>query len=212
MTEAEWHASESSVQMIWLTQKSFPDRKGRLFASACLRRIAGLFPGPKTHNAIEVLERYADGNATADELSQARADAEQEAYEVQDGGQRHQSQDAAIAAAQDDIQQVAHWAAEATATTEVGSEPEEVAQAAIVREIYGTLCFRPVTFNPAWRTSTVLALAKQMYDSRDFTPMPVLADALQDAGCENADILNHCRGDSPHVRGCWVVDLILGKE
>jgi hypothetical protein len=50
-----------------------------------------------------------------------------------------------------------------------------------------------------------------MYKSRDFTPMPILADALQDAGCDNAEILAHCRGDSPHIRGCWVVDLVLGK-
>jgi hypothetical protein len=67
-------------------------------------------------------------------------------------------------------------------------------------------------FDPSWRTSTVLALAKQMYDSRDFAAMPILADALQDAGCDHADILAHCRGDGPHVRGCWVVDLALGKS
>jgi hypothetical protein len=51
-----------------------------------------------------------------------------------------------------------------------------------------------------------------IYDSRDFSAMPILADALQDAGCENTDILDHCRGSGPHVRGCWVVDLVLGKE
>jgi hypothetical protein len=50
-----------------------------------------------------------------------------------------------------------------------------------------------------------------MYESSDFSPMPILADALQDAGCSNEDILDHCRGDVPHVRGCWVVDLALGK-
>ncbi|QDU20371.1 hypothetical protein ETAA1_23230 [Urbifossiella limnaea] len=51
-----------------------------------------------------------------------------------------------------------------------------------------------------------------MYESRDFAPMPVLADALEDAGCADNDILAHCRGDGPHVRGCWVVDLVLGKS
>jgi hypothetical protein len=51
-----------------------------------------------------------------------------------------------------------------------------------------------------------------MYESRDFGAMPILADALQDAGCEDAAILGHCRGAGPHVRGCWVVDLVLGKE
>ena len=63
-----------------------------------------------------------------------------------------------------------------------------------------------------WRTDTALLLAKQMYESRDFSAMPILADALQDAGCDNEDILSHCRGDGPHVRGCWVIDLLLGKE
>ena len=52
-----------------------------------------------------------------------------------------------------------------------------------------------------------------MYDSRDFAPMPILADALQDAGCEHEDILAHCRdANGTHVRGCWVVDLVLGKS
>jgi hypothetical protein len=70
---------------------------------------------------------------------------------------------------------------------------------------------RLVTFSLSWRTDTALALARQMHESSDFSAMPILADALQDAGCENADILDHCRGLGPHVRGCWVVDLVLGK-
>jgi hypothetical protein len=81
----------------------------------------------------------------------------------------------------------------------------------IVRDILGNP-FRPVIADPSWLTSTVVALAAQMYESRDFSAMPILADALQDVGCENEDVLNHCRGDGPHVRGCWVVDLLTGKE
>jgi len=80
-----------------------------------------------------------------------------------------------------------------------------------IRDIFGNP-LRPVSFAPSWRTSTAIALARQMYEARDFSAMPVLADALQDAGCENADILDHCRGDGPHVRGCWVLDLVLGRE
>ncbi len=72
--------------------------------------------------------------------------------------------------------------------------------------------FCPVTFSSEWRTDTAIALARQMYESREFSAMPILADALQDAGCDNDDILDHCRGDGPHVRGCWVVDLVLGKS
>lgn len=84
------------------------------------------------------------------------------------------------------------------------------AEQLLMHDIFGNP-FRPATFLPEWRTTTVLNLAQQMYDSRDFSPVPILADALQDAGCDNADILNHCRGPGSHVRGCWVVDLVLGK-
>jgi hypothetical protein len=74
------------------------------------------------------------------------------------------------------------------------------------------ISLRTVSFDPAWHTSTTVALARGMYESRDFSAMPILADALQDAGCDSADILGHCRGPGPHARGCWVVDLVLGKD
>jgi hypothetical protein len=91
-------------------------------------------------------------------------------------------------------------------------EAEQAAQANLIREIFGNP-FRPVAVDPAWRTSTVLALAQGIYDERAFARMPILADALQDAGCNSADILTHCRDPQQvHVRGCWVVDLVLGKE
>ncbi|AWM42432.1 hypothetical protein C1280_28660 [Gemmata obscuriglobus] len=79
-----------------------------------------------------------------------------------------------------------------------------------MRDIFGNP-FRPVVLNPAWRTSDALALARGIYDEGAFDRLPILADALQDAGCDSDDILNHCRGPGPHVRGCWVVDLVLGK-
>jgi hypothetical protein len=88
---------------------------------------------------------------------------------------------------------------------------EHAASAALLREVLGNL-FRPITFSPAWRTDTVLTLAQQMYDSRDFSAMPILADALQDAGCEDEAILTHCRGPGPHVRGCHVVDACLSRS
>jgi hypothetical protein len=88
---------------------------------------------------------------------------------------------------------------------------EFIRQVHLLHDIFGNP-FRPATFAPAWRTDTAVSLARQMYDSRDFSAMPILADALQDAGCANVDILDHCRGSGPHVRGCWVVDLVLGKE
>jgi hypothetical protein len=84
-------------------------------------------------------------------------------------------------------------------------------QCGVLRDIFGNP-FRPATVDPTWRTSTVLALAEGIYAERAFDRMPILADALQDAGCDNEDVLNHCRGDGPHVKGCWVVDLLLGKS
>jgi hypothetical protein len=73
---------------------------------------------------------------------------------------------------------------------------------------------RPVTISPAWLSwndGTVVKLARTIYDDRGFEDLPVLADALEDAGCTDEAILGHCRGPGPHVRGCWVVDLLLGK-
>lgn len=95
-------------------------------------------------------------------------------------------------------------------TTFSPREDEAANQAALLRCILGNP-YRPVVLDPAWRTSTVVQLAQGIYDDRDFSAMPILADALQDAGCDNADVLNHCRDTGPHARGCWVVDLILGK-
>jgi hypothetical protein len=95
----------------------------------------------------------------------------------------------------------------------IGSkESEKAALVALIRDIFGNP-FRSIPFDPTWRTDTAIALARHMYDTRDFSAMPILADALQDAGCEHEDILNHCRDEKQvHVRGCWVVDLVLGKN
>jgi hypothetical protein len=80
----------------------------------------------------------------------------------------------------------------------------------LLRDVLGATT-RRTAFSPAWRTSIAVALADTMYAARDFANMPVLADALEEGGCDNADVLAHCRGPEPHVRGCWVVDLVLGK-
>src|SRR5262249_19701282 len=91
---------------------------------------------------------------------------------------------------------------------------EHKAYAALVRDIFGNP-FRPATVDPAWlawNDGTVPKIAQAMYDERAFERMPILADALEDAGCDNAHILNHCRAPNVHVRGCWVVDLLLCKN
>jgi hypothetical protein len=88
--------------------------------------------------------------------------------------------------------------------------PLHPAVCGLARDVVGNP-FRPVALNPSWLTETVVALATGVYTGRAFDRMPILADALEEAGCDNADVLNHCRGEGPHVRGCWVVDLVLGK-
>jgi len=80
-----------------------------------------------------------------------------------------------------------------------------------VRDIFART-IRRVPFEPAWRTEPSVGLARAIYETRAFDRMPILADALEEAGCENREILSHCRdGATAHVRGCWVVDLVLGK-
>ncbi len=84
----------------------------------------------------------------------------------------------------------------------------------LLREVVGNP-FRPVTLSPQWLTrngGAVPRIAEAVYNELRFGDMPVLADALEEAGCDNPDVLAHCRGPGPHVRGCWVLDLLLGKE
>lgn len=80
-----------------------------------------------------------------------------------------------------------------------------------VRDVFGNP-FHPAVFDPTWRSDPAVSLVKHIYGSRDFSALPILADALQDARCDNSDLLDHRRGPGPHVRGCWVVDLVLGRE
>ncbi|MBY0457407.1 MAG: hypothetical protein K2V38_08730 [Gemmataceae bacterium] len=83
--------------------------------------------------------------------------------------------------------------------------------APLLREIVGSP-FRP-PFNPQWRTSTAVALARGIYTDRASDRMPILADALQDAGCYDHDVLNHCRNtNKPHAHGCWLIDAVLGQS
>jgi hypothetical protein len=88
---------------------------------------------------------------------------------------------------------------------------EERVQLKLLLDIFGNP-FRPVALDDRSRTPAVVGLAREMYDERSFARMPVLADMLAAAGCDDESILAHCRGGGPHARGCWVVDLILGLE
>ena len=90
-------------------------------------------------------------------------------------------------------------------------EPSEKQQHSnIIRDVFGNL-FRAVTVQPAWLTPSVVSLAQTIYDVRAFHRMPILGDAIEETGCDRTDILKHCRSETEHVRGCWLVDDLLGK-
>ena len=204
MTEAEWFVCAEPGLMLSFLRGWASDRKMRLFGSACYRSLWSRFPVNELYWDIpRASEAYADRMITkqAFKLAQKRV----EPFE----GPRVSGEAWEVAARSSQ-----HARGETLAPPGcpvVREQPEELPiQVALLRDIFGNP-FRPATLAPAWRTSTVTALASQMYESRDFGAMPILADALQDAGCDNDDILNHSRGPGPHVRGCWVVDLVLGK-
>jgi hypothetical protein len=216
------------------------DRKLRLFACACYHRISTVLPDHAARAAVEVAERFADGRTSWAELQDAESRiralyAELEpVWRASVGDERaalaptHTALGLAMVIAWKEAQKAAYYASSnaylgvaTIANPGVGTSDagfgavqlsEERAQCELLRDIFGD-SFRPVAFDPAWRTDTVLSLARQMYDARDFSPMPILADALQDAGCDSEGVLNHCRDTNQlHVRGCWVVDSVLGKE
>jgi hypothetical protein len=212
MTESQWLASDEPTQMFNYLGDEPRDRKWRLFACACCRCVWGWISDPDERTAVEVAERFEDGQATLEEriatmrlvyFSGSSGPAAYASHSDLDDPRYMFSANVIGACAS--AQGLARWH---------GASPdqEKTAQATLLRDIVGNP-FRPVSFNPAWRTDTAISLAKHMYDSRDFGAMPILADALQDAGCDSEDILNHCRQvNGVHVRGCWVVDLVLGKE
>ncbi|VTR93315.1 Uncharacterized protein OS=Sorangium cellulosum (strain So ce56) GN=sce5710 PE=4 SV=1 [Gemmata massiliana] len=220
MTEAEWLACEESDAMIQLPAGKKSDRKLRLFAVACCDRISHLIPTEPSRHCVEVARRLADGSerpgerraaviaAMADEgtTSAAACVSAVSAYEAAIRTADH----AAVAVAREQYPELYESGERIPEWYDVIGI-ESIAQCVLLREIFGNP-FRPVVFSPSWRTSTAVALAAQMYESREFGALPILADALQDAGCDNADVLNHGRGEGPHVRGCWVVDSVLGKE
>ncbi len=210
MTEAEWLERLHPAPMLSFVRGTISDRKLRLFSCACCRRVFHLMPDNRSRLALNVAERVADGLAGASEWEKAIGVLRGVPH---DHTQWTLAHDAFIAA-----ERGASYTASAvhSATKPLrryqARRDEQAIQAALLRDIFGNP-FRPVTFSPEWRTDTALALARQMYESREFSAMPILADAIQDAGCDSDDILAHCRDASAtHVRGCWVVDLVLGKS
>jgi len=226
VTEAEWLACADPAPMVEFLMGKASDRKLRLFACTCCRRVWHLLTDARSRRAVEVIERYVDGLATEKELDAASDAAIFAADEL-----NASSLPAAIVAASSAPEYAtaaegytAHAAACAIAYSNYGDvtpgtlDPLEcVAQSALLRDLF--VPFRPVTLDPAWRTPTATALATAAYEERhlpagilDTQRLAVLADAIEYAGCTDEQILAHLRGPGPHIRGCWVIDLLLGKE
>lgn len=223
MTEAEWEVCTNSYPMLRPCRKiiRYNPRKGRLFAVACCYRIRHLLTDQRSRAAVQVAEEYAEGLASQDQLRVAEEGARaanSQAFRRKERVGASGEWAAEFAAASDSwfaASRSSNFAYVAAGDPVSEPGPEKSAQADLARCIFGPLPFRPVTITPVvldWNDATVPRIAQAFYDGRRFEDMPILADALEDAGCHDADIFDHCRRPGPHVRGCWILDLLLGKE
>jgi hypothetical protein len=236
MTEAQWLACADPTPMLHFVRGRASGRKLRLFAVACCRRIWDQLPGEASHRAVEFTERFADGHATVEELATAFAALSEQVPQQFIPGRPYPAQVVwhagraalfsswppprhmdARSAARHVASTASHQAARAVEPNWAACKAERVAQAQLLRDLFGNP-FRTVrpgrVLSPwfTWCNATVVHLAQAIYDEAAFDRMPILADALEEAGCTHHDILNHCRGPGPHARGCFVVDLLLGKK
>jgi hypothetical protein len=193
MTEAEWLACVDPRPMLeWLNRNErLSLRKIRLLFAACCSRIQQPLTEMSVQGTVELGERFPEG--TGDPSGSVDDD------------------DGPIAVADDSARLYLSLAA-AEALQSVGGG--NAGRVTLLRDLFGNP-FRSAAVDLSWlswQDGTVVKLAQSIYDERAFDRLPILADALEDAGCDNADILDHCRQPGEHVRGCWVIDLLLGKQ
>lgn len=230
MTEAEWLQCRDPERLLTHVAGDATPRQLRLLAAAACRRVGKLITDPDQRKAVALVERYADGEATdaerAEMIGALSLTCELEDTNDIDGAASTEAATAVWqAVAPDDPAEAAvaacQSAAGAAAAAHAGheesglswdeaQEAERAAQACLVRDFFGNP-FRRVRPNPAWQTVEVTLLARTIYEQRAFARMPELCAALQRAGCHDPEVLNHCRRAPTHARGCWVLDLLLGK-
>lgn len=247
MTEAEWLACADPQPMLEFLGRKASDRKVRLFAAACCRRVWSSLEHEEFRDAVEKAESFADGLIDQDELLRAYKKAHPIFVSLHDGKDSGpcgaltacafpgppKSFLARIADALDDPWwedefdkgdrlapalvtarhaqgAAAHLQGERALLDGPATIAERREQAALVHCLFGNP-FRPQPDCAALLTREVMALADGIYAERAFGRMPLLADALEASGCTNADLIEHCRSGREHARGCWVVDLLLGK-
>jgi hypothetical protein len=223
MTEAEWLASAHPPSMLAALRGGASERKLRLYACACARLAWHLLIDDRSRAAVEVAERLADGQAPWEEAVAAFNEAATACLAVQRGPNLSSlttlwlrrrddpytlyraaaAASFAVADAAGDIE--AHIRGESMHVIEAPT------RARLLRCVFGNP-LRPAALDAACRAPLAVAMARTIYDERHFDELPVLADAMEEAGCASADALAHLRARGPHVRGCWVIDLLLGKQ
>ena len=210
MTDEAWRECDDPPQMLAHLRGKASHRKLRLTLTGIARRAWEDLRDERSRRAIEIVECYADGGATHAELHVANRLVHQAREEAHSGAIVSARTLASLACHPGDGFDAAR---DTLAWVKNGRyEPGPPAVADVFREIFGNP-FRPASPDPAWRTTDVRLLAEGIYAERAFDRMPILADALQDAGCDNDALLSHLRGaNAAHVRGCWALDLVLGKE
>jgi hypothetical protein len=228
--EAEWLGCTEPKKMLAFLGERASARKFRLFAVACCRRVWRLLVDQRSREAVEVAEHFADGAATDQELAAAKGNAWEFSNHTVHSDERFFDLDQNTLDAADVPAWAAGWSV--GSDSEDGGFPlrvvvaaqralgtaESNVQADLVRCIFGNP-FRPVKLDASWVTPTVNSLAAAAYQERSLPAgalhkdrLAVLADALLDAGCTDEAILDHLRRQEPHVRGCFLLDALCGKE
>jgi hypothetical protein len=196
-------------------------RKARLFGCACCRRVRDHFPFEQLHNEIDLAEAFAETRTPIKELRQAQEGdgtieigitTELVGWLAWNAVSRSLDPDAITAA-----RGAAIYSARAVESAEPREESQREAfyrersvQADLFRDVFGNPVL-DLNLDPSWRSTTAVSIARAVYDERRFEDLPILADALEDAGCTSEEIIAHCRSTGPHVRGCWVVDWLIGR-
>jgi hypothetical protein len=228
MTEQEWETENDPSVMV----KAIPahhKRKLRLFLCAKGRELWRHMT-PAAKRAIERAEQFADGEGTRDTLELMHDGVgvwtetfKQRLFAAIRGDWAEATARASLIAtaiawaATSDLTGTAMFVYSALAGDALGEVEADTARrhCGILRDLFGPLLFREVRIDPAWVTwngGAVRNIAAAVYEDRAFDRMPILADALEDAGCDTAEILAHCRSGGTHYRGCWVIDLLTGRD
>jgi hypothetical protein len=222
MTEAEWLACVEPLPMLRYLARRASGRKFRLFAQACWQRLAHLLTDERLRDYVLVLEGHADGLVGATELAGARA-AARTAHRQLTAASGHNTREAGVSRSllkwgryrkAETVARNASWAGcEAAWAGDWAVAAEKKAQCDLLRDIVGNP-FRPSAVDPSWAVwndGLVVKLAAAAYEERAFDRLPVLADALEEAGCTDAVLLDRLRGPGPHALGCHALDAVLGK-